>query len=135
MAIIGNDFAHHACVGSMENSIAILDSWDQNAQKLAAFSLGIDFLFLISYSTTIALACIWAADVLMGRSALLGALGLLLAWGQWFAAFLDAIENSMLMIILLNASMPLVPETAKWCAVAKFSLVIFMASSMLRTSL
>jgi hypothetical protein len=36
-------------------------SWDQSAQLHAAFSLGLDYLYLPLYAVTIALACVWAA--------------------------------------------------------------------------
>ncbi len=42
----------------------MLASWDASAQKYLAFSLGLDYLFMLLYSTTIALACLWAGEAL-----------------------------------------------------------------------
>lgn len=109
--------------GTVERSAAILASWDRNAQMLAAFSLGLDFLFLLLYSTTIALACIWASDVMQALGWRLESMGVPLAWGSWMAAVLDAIENLALVKILFGALDSPYPEIAKWCAIIKFALV------------
>src|ERR1051326_2408444 len=39
----------------------ILKSWNQDATKEACFNLGLDYLFLVLYSTTLAFACVWAS--------------------------------------------------------------------------
>jgi len=46
--------------GSLESAVKIIRSWDEAVRILAAFSIGLDFLFLILYSTTIGLACLWS---------------------------------------------------------------------------
>jgi hypothetical protein len=115
----------------------ILASWDQRAQLSAAFSLGLDYVFMLAYSTTIGLACIWTADVLRRRSwplawvgaplAWVGAplawVGAPLAWGQWLAAAFDATENIALVVILFGTVQAPWPEVARWCAIFKFSLI------------
>ena len=54
--------------GSVEKAQQIIDSWDQDARLYAAFSLGFDYLFMVLYSTTIALACLWGGRVLQARN-------------------------------------------------------------------
>jgi len=103
----------------------ILASWDENAQLHAAFSLGLDYLYMVVYSTTIALGCIWAAWVLRSRSWPLAGLGAFLAWGQWLAAVLDGIENAGLTIMLFSGSSELWALLARWCAISKFALIFF----------
>ena len=49
---------------------------------------------------------------------------LFLAWGQWLAALLDAIENGALLTMLLDVPAQPWPVVAWWCAIAKFALVL-----------
>lgn len=108
--------------GDVATAEAILASWDGRAKLYAAFGLGLDFLFMLTYSSTIALACIWAS-----RSArmplVLIRTGVLLAWGQWLAAVFDAIENSALLTMLMRAPIAPWPEVATSFALAKFALI------------
>jgi hypothetical protein len=98
----------------------IIESWDTRARLYGAFSLGIDYLYLVAYSTTIALACLWAAGVLGGA---LRSAGEPLAWGQWVAAFFDASENVGLTVLLLGGVSSPWPAVARWCALPKFVLL------------
>lgn len=116
--IISYEFA-----GIPENAAAILNSWDANSQLRAAFSLGLDFLFLVLYSTTIGIACIWASEVLLKNRWPLAGVGIPLAWGLWLAALLDTIENVALTHILFNTPNSPWPELAAICALIKFGLI------------
>lgn len=123
IGIISFEFA-----GSLDATALIVNSWDEPGRILAAFSIGLDFLFLILYSATIGLACIWSGEVLAARKWSLAFLGTPLAWGQWFAALLDIIENIALMIVLLTYIQAghvheLIPRVAQICAGLKFALV------------
>jgi hypothetical protein len=118
LGIVSYEFA-----GSVSSAQSILDSWDHNAQLHAAFSLGLDYLFMVLYSSTIALACIWAGEVLDKNSWPLGKVSVPLAWGLWAAALLDAVENIALVVILFGVLVSPWPELAKWCAVVKFALI------------
>lgn len=110
--------------GSAAKSHEIVTSWDEAAQLRAAFSIGLDYLFLAVYSTTIGLACVWAGGILLSRSTWLAAMGIPLAWGQWLAALLDAIENVGLIQILFGSSAHIWAPAARLCAVAKFAIII-----------
>jgi len=101
----------------------ILESWDHGTKLHAAFGLGLDYLFLLAYSTTIGLGCILAKGVLNSRSWPLASLAIPLAWGLWLAAMLDAVENTSLTLMLFGVLIPPLPEIAYWCAVIKFALV------------
>ena len=109
--------------GSAARAEQITGSWDETMRLQAAFSLGLDYLFLIIYSSTIGLACIMAAAVLQIRHWPLVALGVALAWGLWLAAILDAVENAGLAMILFGGDAPLWAPIARWCAVFKFGLI------------
>jgi hypothetical protein len=109
--------------GSVTKAQEILASWNQQAQLSAAFSLGLDYVFMLAYSSAIGLACIWTADALRRRGLPLASIGAPLAWGLWLAAVFDAIENVALVVILFGTLQTPWPEVARWCAIVKFSLI------------
>jgi hypothetical protein len=109
--------------GDAASAQRMVDSWDETARMWAAFSLGFDYLFLVLYSTTIGLACVWAADRFARGRSLLASLGPPLAWGQWLAALLDGTENAALTHILVGGALAPWPAVARWCALPKFFLV------------
>ena len=49
--------------------------------------------------------------------------GVLLAWAQFGAALLDAVENYALIQVLLGSQQALWPAVARWCAIPKFLIV------------
>lgn len=104
--------------GSAQRTQAILSSWDQRAQLLAAFGLGLDYLFMLAYAVTFNSACRWSAEKL-GRA----------AWGRWIgslvflAALLDALENACLAIGLIGRPVSPYPEIAASSAAVKFALI------------
>ncbi len=101
---------------------AVIGAWNATAKLQAAFNLGFDFLYMPVYSTTIALACVWGAGVLRNR--FWNGFGILLAWGLWLAALLDAIENVALITMLLGAAADPYPMIASMCATGKFGLIL-----------
>lgn len=105
------------------NAREVIKSWHEVDKRWAAFSLGLDFLYLVVYSTTISLACVLAANVIQAYSLLLATLGIWLAWGQGLAALLDAVENTALVRVLFSDEMNFSPKIAKWCAILKFCLI------------
>ncbi len=109
--------------GSPAISEQILSSWNQDARLHAALSLGLDYLFMVVYAAALSLGCIWAMEEIKSRGWPLSNLGVLLAWGQWLAAILDAVENQGLILILFAPIVSPWPEIARWCAVIKFALI------------
>jgi hypothetical protein len=110
--------------GDVATAYSILDSWDAQAQAYAGFSLGFDFVFLVLYSNTIGLACIWVGRAFRERRRPLATVGRLLAWGQWLAALLDSVENVSLLVLLLGTPAAPWPQIARWCALPKFGLIL-----------
>ena len=110
--------------GSTTAAQNILDSWDQRAQLYAAFSLGLDYLYMPCYAFTIGLACAWAARRMEVKRHWLGRVGLALAFGLGLAALLDAVENYALTTMLFSAVADPWPAVARWCATGKFALII-----------
>ncbi len=109
--------------GTVENAQKILNSWNANTQIRAAFGLGLDYLFMVVYASTIAFGCGIAARVLDRNGWPLVRLGNYLSWGVILAALLDAVENLALTILIFGAVVPPWPEIARWCAMIKFALI------------
>jgi hypothetical protein len=108
---------------TVDKASAILNAWNQIARIQAGFNLGFDYLYMPFYSTTIALACVWAAGV-MGGNRLWHNMGILFAWGLWLAAIFDAVENYALLTMLMGMVVNPYPFIATMCASIKFSLIL-----------
>jgi len=111
--IISFEFA-----GTLAVAQQMIESWGAVGRIHAGLSLGFDYLFLVLYPFAIGLGC-----VIVARAGFLSTLGILLAWGPWVAAVLDAIENYALIQLLLGAQDPALPLIAFWSAAPKFGLV------------
>lgn len=103
---------------------AILDSWDLHAKTAAGFQLGLDYLFMPLYASTLALACVMSASVFTKRGGgILATTGIALAWGMWLAAGFDAIENLGLVVMLFNGASSFWAQASFGAAVIKFTLL------------
>lgn len=109
--------------GSETQARAILAAWDAQARSFAEYSLRLDFLFLIGYSTTLGLACLWADSVIRARG-LPFQIGVPLAWAMWLAALFDTLENIALLVVLHGQPQSPWPQIARWSAIPKFTLVL-----------
>ncbi|MCJ7724157.1 MAG: hypothetical protein MUP03_08500 [Anaerolineales bacterium] len=121
--------------GTPDNALSIIGSWipkynpavyhiaaeDYKPLLYAAFSLGFDYLFMVSYAITIALGILLAAGRHGGKFA---TIGIWLGWGLIVAALLDAVENIVLWRILTGDVFHLLTQLAFWCASLKFSLIL-----------
>jgi hypothetical protein len=109
--------------GDTVTARTILCSWGKEGRRHAAYSLGLDFAYIIFYAGFLALGCAMTATCWQDCRYLFP-LGLTLAWAQPVAAFLDVIENIALIRLLLGATEELWPQLARWCAIPKFVIVI-----------
>ena len=120
---------------NVDASRQILNSWNGQAKKHAAGSLGLDYLFLIVYAAFLSLACTQVSKALVKRRLLLANAGAILAWTQFLAAICDAVENSVLFALLLNSKQLWLPAVARTCAIIKFTIVgaglIYIASGII----
>ncbi len=105
-----------------QRAALILSTWGEDGIAAAKKNTRLDYLFLLSYSNLIALGVVAlysnrssGAWVLLGRC---------LAWGQWMAALLDALENTALLRVLDGHAVSPWPELAFYCASVKFALVL-----------
>jgi hypothetical protein len=110
--------------GSGQAAGQILAGWQKGAVLAhAGFSLGLDFLFIPLYSTTLAFACLRAGLWLGLRRWPLAGLGVPLAWGQWAAGLLDVVENVALAVQVFGSSSDGGAMVAFGCAAVKFALI------------
>jgi len=109
--------------GSIESAAQILKAWGPQGKVYAALSLGLDYLFLIVYALFISLSCVRMAEYFRQRGWHLAIWGLGLAWAQFLAAFLDAIENAALINLIFDSQRDSWPTIARYCALVKFGIV------------
>lgn len=114
-----NDIVALEFAGSPTRTRTIVDGWNGGQRLLAAFSLGLDYLFILSYVAAIGLGCLLTAP---GWGAL-APIGTLLAWAQVLAGVLDSIENWALLQALLGSTAAGLPGLARQAALVKFVLV------------
>ena len=106
--------------GTTENAQAIIASWDPNAQLAAAFGIGLDYLFLLTYGLTLSLGILMASGKQGGK---LEVAGIFISWGILVASLLDAIENYALWRILVGVTAEIYPRVAAFSAKVKFFLI------------
>jgi len=112
---------------NLDNSILILNSWSFDAKIFAALSLGFDFLFLIFYSTFIAIL-IHKLNERLWQTTSFYKFGILLIYLQFLAAFFDVIENIGLIQLLIGSLDQFWVSIAYYFASIKF---IFIALGLL----
>jgi hypothetical protein len=112
--------------GTPERADEILSSWGQVGRERAAFSLGLDFLFIPVYIVAIIFGCALASRSIQAREWPLAHVGHFLSIGVIFAGVLDVVENISLLVVLFATITVPWPQVASWCAVPKFAL-IFLA--------
>jgi hypothetical protein len=101
----------------------MVESWGDTGRVYAGLNLGVDYLFLVAYAVAIGLGCVLVASSLWQRIRFLSVVGVLLAWAQFGAGLLDALENYALIQVLLGSQREVWPVMARWCAVPKFLIV------------
>ncbi len=98
-----NGIVSFELAGSFERAAAILNSWDAEAEKYAAFSLGLDFLFLFAYSIFFALVILKLSEAHGTKTNPFSRTGVPIAYLQFAAAFFDAAENVCLISLLFGS--------------------------------
>jgi len=101
----------------------MVDMWGEKGRLVAAFSLGIDYLFLISYSVFLGLIAFIIGKRLNGRSGLLSKPGYVLSWLMILAGVYDSIENFALIRILTGCQYSMWATTAYYFATIKFTII------------
>jgi hypothetical protein len=100
--------------------LATIKQWNELQKIQASFNTGLDFLFLLAYSNTLALGCIWASRQF---SLPWSGTGIWLAWGQWLAAGFDCLEDLALVAILFGFRSGVLDKITPIIAKSKFVLI------------
>jgi hypothetical protein len=116
-SIIGFEFA-----GSAEKAQMMVNAWqEKGVLGQVYFVTGFDYLFMVTYSTFLWLACVSLAKDLPERSSH----GLIvLAWLQPIAGLLDALENFALYQIISGSWESHWPTISMVCATPKFIITL-----------
>jgi hypothetical protein len=110
--------------GDLPQALRILDSWGERGRSAAGLSLGLDYLFLVVYASTIACGCTLIARHRYQSWPGFARLGKIAAWAVCGAAILDAFENYALIRLLMGVHNPWYAPIAWWCAALKFLFVV-----------
>ena len=110
---------------TLDNSQAMINSWDSNARLFAAFGLGLDYLFMPVYAMALSLGLLLAGHE---KTNWYHTLTIWLGWGAFAAAFFDAVENYALWLTLTGNVGSSFPQVAALCAMIKF---IFLMAGIL----
>lgn len=103
-------------------SAHIAATWGPDGRAMAWWQTVLDFVFLVAYSNAIAFGVLYVAQRGLLRRYFLG-FAVFLAYGQWFSALCDVVENVCLLRILASGAASPLPEFAAICAGPKFAFV------------
>jgi len=135
-----NGIVSFELAGNAQTARAITDSWKQTSllpgsvagqpnpdlvnvpYAVAAFGLGIDYLFMPVYSLALAFGTLLSMARHAGRFRSFGAVA---GYGAFGAALFDAVENYALWQVLLGSFDSGYPAIAAFCATIKFALILF----------
>lgn len=110
--------------GTTQAARLVVYDWHPRERLAAAFGLGLDYLFLLSYSAWFFVGCRWSAERWVKPNPSRGNLFAWLSWGAILAALLDGVENVVLLIFLQSDGKSVFYPVAFWCAVVKFLLIL-----------
>jgi hypothetical protein len=109
--------------GELSRAHKMVELWGRKGRIAAGLSLGLDYLFLLTYAGSLGLGCVLIAQGVSMQSKQLADIGVFLAWAILLAALLDALENYALIRLLLGSNLDFWPKVALWSAVPKFVIV------------
>lgn len=110
--------------GTSRRAAAIIKQWTAAGKRQAFLGhLRWDNVFLVCYSTALALGVLMAAGVLFRRGSRLYDAAILLAWAQWAAGLLDLFENLALRRMFDALEGETLPRITLLCAAPKFAIV------------
>lgn len=108
----------------LQQTKAILNSWNAFSKTSAGISIGLDFLFLMVYAVFISLL-IHKLNESLWKHSKLYKIGVMIIWGVFLAAVFDIVENIALIQLLLGDLQQKWSSIAYYFAVLKFGLLAF----------
>ncbi|WP_348718160.1 hypothetical protein [Tenacibaculum sp. 190130A14a] len=128
-SFLKNDVCKHGIVSfqlakDITTSNEIINSWNQTSQIACGISLGLDFLFLISYPLLISILIHSLNEKLWLKSSIYN-FSVILIFSLGFAALFDAIENIGLIQLLLGDIKQIWSSIAYYFAIPKFVIIVF----------
>lgn len=106
--------------GTPEQAHQMVNAWQENGVLDSVyFLIGFDYLFMLTYSAFLWLACIQLSKYFQDK---INTLIVVIAWLQPLAAILDAVENLALFKIVEGSHETHWPLLAAWCAGPKFAM-------------
>lgn len=118
--------------GNAEDVGRILQSWSPRARTVAAFTLGLDYLFMPLYAA--GLSFLGATLALAARRReRVGLAGWVagVAWLPWLAAAADATENAAALEMVLGGPDSPWPTVVRVAALTKFAVLAFVIGTLL----
>ena len=103
----------------LSRTVEIMESWDVHARTSAGMSMGLDFLFIILYTSFLILLLKWTAK----RSHVLNAMNSPMQLLLLLAAFCDVVENMALIQLLRGHIDQIWSQTAYYMAFIKFGII------------
>jgi len=119
-----NGIVSFELAGSFTRTEAILNSWNTKAKLYAALSLGIDYLFLILYSTFLFFVLKKVSQNMLSYSQGVSKTGIYIALLQLLAGIFDAFENYFLLRLLFGSNCEGFSIAAFIFASSKFLIII-----------
>lgn len=111
-------------IKNIHHAETIMNIWGEHGRMMAALSVGIDFLYIVSYSIFLWLATFSIGKKLNGYSGILSKSGYRLSWLIFLAGTFDIIENYALIKMLNGVHNQLWATTAYYFSLLKFAIVI-----------
>ena len=111
----------------LSRAVEIMESWDVHARTSAGMSMGLDFLFIILYTSFLILLLKWTAK----KSQVLNAVNKPLQLLLLLAAFCDVVENMALIQLLRGHLDQIWSLTAYYMAFIKFGIIALVLAYLL----
>jgi len=109
---------------NINSTLIMINSWGEHGRIMAGFSLGIDYLYIVSYSIFLGLAAFAIGKKLNNRNSFLTKPGYWFSSLMLLAGIFDGIENYSLIKILSGNHDQLWATLAYYFAFTKFSIVL-----------
>ena len=120
--LVPNGIVSFQFAKSLDNSLKMINSWDAEAKVYVALSLGIDYLYLLTYGSFLVLSVLLLATKLP-HGFLKKAAGIVVPM-IILAALLDGVENYGSIRLLTGTHTQSMASLVYYCASVKFALIV-----------